>query len=735
MKRILSHIMMLVMLTGFFACTGELDNAGGNIGDKAGARLNFTGLNGFAVTRAVDQTTVANATVYLFEGKEAESPLMYTQPIVLAEPSGVSGLSGTFEVPEGGTFHIEVIANADPLTGVDTYEDFLGKTTTAAFDGNLVMQGSTADDVTLTAGTTTEIAIELVRLAATFAVTGAEEAGLTDMSFTLKNAVKASYFVKHVSDNSFTIPSGATEEDSAVPCSYENPGNTTSVAISGKMNGADYTAEVAVEKVLRNHLYTVKLVDNNGTIEPKLTVTDWADISAELEIGAGGELKMTASIDGTGIVATVVYPEEEGLKSTATVTVPASESKVYKIWVGSANIEAALTNTTLPDGWVLDLPANTRADYLWEKGYWTLTIPANTTAEAKSVTITATNKLVETAKVEMMFEQEGKEEEGIWNEGGVETVLSKFATADLKLRLQSGTTHENYIPTVSDIFDPTSGANVSTHPQYLKNNGYRYQWGRNFGFISTVVDDTNVTDLKMPSGYYYQLAWGPGTISQCNNNTYISDFIGIWNNVNTQLDYASDHQSDTKWINRGLQGKEPCPKGYRLPTEQEFNMLVPTVELVVGDVNFMNPNLVVIGAEIKNKGTDNAVAMQWAVTTRGWNYAETGVNYDLYQTHLVVTSVPVKSTATTVDKDDPIFKTASNRVMRNFVANGVFTNNGTSRNWGEFGGYWTADAIQQAQTSWAFEFGETISGEGPFSISMKKEHRVRALSIRCVKDE
>lgn len=416
MKRILSRIILLVMLTSFFACTGELENAGGNIGDKAKVQLNFTGVNGFAVTRTVDQTAVSNATVYLFDGKEAESSLIYTLPVVLAEPSETSGPSGTFETPEGGTFHIEVITNADQLTGIETYSDFLSKTTTAAISGNLVMQGSAANDVTLTAGTIADINIELVRLAATFTVTGAEEAGLTDVSFTLKDAVKASYFVKHVSDDSFTIPADAEKGNSEVPYSYENPENTTSIVINGQMNGAAYTTEIAIEKVLRNHLYTVRLVNNNGTIEPKLTVTDWADISAGLIIGAGKELKMTASIDDAGVVtpvSTVVYPEEGALKSTATIVVPVSESNtVYKIWVGSANIEAALTNTALPEGWTLTPPAETRADYLWEKGHWTLTIPANTATEAKSVTITATNKLVASAKVQMTFEQEGKVEEG-----------------------------------------------------------------------------------------------------------------------------------------------------------------------------------------------------------------------------------------------------------------------------------------------------------------------------------
>lgn len=555
------------------------------------------------------------------------------------------------------------------------------------------MQGSTADDVTLTAGTTTEIAIELVRLAATFAVTGAEEAGLTDMSFTLKNAVKASYFVKHVSDNSFTIPSGATEEDSAVPYSYENPGNTTSVAISGKMNGADYTAEVAVEKVLRNHLYTVKLVDNNGTIEPKLTVTDWADISAELEIGAGGELKMTASIDGTGIVATVVYPEEEGLKSTATVTVPASESKVYKIWVGSANIEAALTNTTMPEGWVLDLPANTRADYLWEKGYWTLTIPANTTTEVKSVTITATNKLAATAKVEMTFEQEGKAEEGT-NPGDMEDwggdVDPSFTTGTLtKVSNTDGWTL-NY-----NMWDQGGFATMVTYTNGIQGSGllsskgttaYFFQWGRYLGFPSNVArtkfnSDGSATG-NYPNSSQYLLGiniydtrlgyiWNSGLVAAygacymggsswtAQRVINCSIIFGMVSSFNGTLDYCGTNTNCT-WEERG---GNPCPKGYRVPTADELAVLIPTGEAVNGSC-----------AEIKTiKGVK--YAMQWKVVTNS------SLSY--------VEIKSARTTLTNVSVDDPIFNDASSIRLYPY---GYIDNAGSYKDYGRTGVYWSSES-------------------------------------------
>ena len=360
--------MILAMLASFAACSSELDNAGGYAGDEAMVRMNFTGLNGFAVTRAVDQTAVEKVTVYLFEGTEESSELKYTLPVTLSDKTE-AGLPGSFKVPEGGTYHVEAIANAETLTGISTYGDFLAQTTTAAFDGNLLMQGATAQDITLAGGQTTTLSMELVRLAATFQVEGAVEAGVSDVAFTLKGAVKESYLVKHADGDSFTIPADAETGENAVPYSYENPKNSTVMVITGTMNGAAYRTEVPVAQVLRNHLYTVKLVNNSGTIEPELTVTDWSKISSSLEIGAGSALMMTAATDkAQEPEATVVYPKEGDLKSTQTVNVAADAAVTYYLYVKSANIEAALTRTTLPDGWTLEDLERVRADKAAKRG-------------------------------------------------------------------------------------------------------------------------------------------------------------------------------------------------------------------------------------------------------------------------------------------------------------------------------------------------------------------------------
>lgn len=693
MKNIISRIMILAMLASFAACSSELDNAGGYAGDEAMVRMNFTGLNGFAVTRAVDQTAVEKVTVYLFEGTEESSELKYTLPVRLSDKTD-AGLPGSFKVPEGGTYHVEAIANAEMLTGINTYGDFLAQTTMAAFDGNLLMQGATAQDITLAGGQTTTLSMELVRLAATFQVEGAVEAGVNDVAFTLKGAVKESYLVKHADGGSFTIPANAETGESAVPYSYENPEGSTVMVITGTMSGAAYRTEVPVVQVLRNHLYTVKLVNNSGTIEPELTVTDWSEISSSLEIGAGSALMMTAATDkAQEPEATVVYPKEGELKSTQTVNVAADAAVTYYLYVKSANIEAALTHTTLPDGWTLEAPAETRADYLWEKGYWTLTIPANTTAEVRTLTVIATNKLVADATVSITFTQEGVEEEGsnpgdMGNWGGegqnpsyVQGTLTKVANAD------GWTVNVN-------IYGNGGFATMNTYTNGIKNgvltsnhntDAHFFQWGRYLGFPSS-TGRTHFNSGGSASGYPnssqailgislyntkfgYLFDSGLGASYGCcwmGNDSWTEQRVIncsiIFGKVSglsvNPLDYCGSNSNYT-WEQRG---GNPCPVGYRVPTADELSVLIPTG----GEVN---------GSCAEVKVIDGVkYAMQWKVVSALTPYVE-------------ITSVKTNSDNVTVD--DAIFNNASSIRL---YAYGYLNNEAELDGKGTTGVYWSSES-------------------------------------------
>lgn len=719
MKNIISRIMILAMLASFAACSSELDNAGGYAGDEAMVRMNFTGLNGFAVTRAVDQTAVEKVTVYLFEGTEESSELKYTLPVTLSDKTE-AGLPGSFKVPEGGTYHVEAIANAETLTGISTYGDFLAQTTTAAFDGNLLMQGATAQDITLASGQTTTLSMELVRLAATFQVEGAVEAGVSDVAFTLKGAVKESYLVKHADGDSFTIPADAETGENAVPYSYENPENSTVMVITGTMNGAAYRTEVPVAQVLRNHLYTVKLVNNSGTIEPELTVTDWSEISSSLEIGAGSALMMTAATDKTqDPEATVAYPEEGDLKSTQTVNVAADAAATYYLYVKSANIEAALAHTTLPDGWTLEAPAETRADYLWEKGYWTLTIPANATSEERTLTVIATNKLIADATVSITFTQEGVEEETDELQWAENNTRSWIDAVPYNTNIYC----HSYIPDIP-LADQGIGFVYSDATILLNTENpyaYHFQWDRDFGFVaSTAAFDNGYTYLpnsnNIPDSFgpVYGGAYEQGTASQ--NYSLQHPDMFVYPSNSQSYDWCSTERS--VWTDRfDTYGISAAPKGYHIPTVAEWKTLLPEGE----NITYFYST----GYKVELGTSYPFFAKQEGANTKVWClYGSSSKNY------LEVRIV--KGAYSLADLTAEILDNA--RILVQIPADGYRTSQGTLQ-WQQRGLYWSSESAGATKKGYSIAFSFTIdTGAKTVRVSVGEQPRKYAFSIRCIKD-
>lgn len=719
MKNIISRIMILAMLASFAACSSELDNAGGYAGDEAMVRMNFTGLNGFAVTRAVDQTAVEKVTVYLFEGTEESSELKYTLPVTLSDKTE-AGLPGSFKVPEGGTYHVEAIANAETLTGISTYGDFLAQTTTAAFDSNLLMQGATAQNITLAGGQTTTLSMELVRLAATFQVEGAVEAGVSDVAFTLKGAVKESYLVKHADGDSFTIPADAETGENAVPYSYENPENSTVMVITGTMNGAAYRTEVPVAQVLRNHLYTVKLVNNSGTIEPELTVTDWSEISSSLEIGAGSALMMTAATDQTQeSEVTVVYPEEGDLKSTQTVNVAADAAATYYLYVKSANIEAALTHTTLPDGWTLAAPAETRADYLWEKGYWTLTIPANATSEERTLTVIATNKLIADATVSITFTQEGVEEETDELQWAENNTRSWIDAVPYNTNIYC----HSYIPDIP-LADQGIGFVYSDATILLNTENpyaYHFQWDRDFGFVaSTAAFDNGYTYLpnsnNIPDSFgpVYGGAYEQGTASQ--NYSLQHPDMFVYPSNSQSYDWCSTERS--VWTDRfDTYGISAAPKGYHIPTVAEWKTLLPEGE----NITYFYST----GYKVELGTSYPFFAKQEGANTKVWClYGSSSKNY------LEVRIV--KGAYSLADLTAEILDNA--RIIVQIPADGYRTSQGTLQ-WQQRGLYWSSESAGATKKGYSIAFSFTIdTGAKTVRVSVGEQPRKYAFSIRCIKD-
>lgn len=370
----------------------------------------------------------------------------------------------------------------------------------------------------------------------------------------------------------------------------------------------DYTDGIAIE---RNHRYTVHITRINGfySVEATVTVSDWntADLSGELK--AGEELKMTATEFADEALsdapaATAVYPAEGGTKS-ATVELKAEDAKVYKIWVGSANIEAVTSwgELELPDGWKIEKPADTRAEYLWEKSYWTLTIPANDSQKTKSLTIKAVNKL-ELAKdentekyVKITFTQNGKEE----TVDHSKNPLLKWAETDLQ---RSG---------YSSNVQATFANNYTTTGSY-------YQFGRNYGFtsVSDAAKNYGVERSDMtPNRNVY-----PGTGSTSPVSTYYASNINFGNYPNYFFidnnhggDYTTPARQQT-WSERaqsnGYSYNSPCPKGWRIPTISEYKEIMPVINDRAGNTGNNAWNTLV-----QFKTLDNIkCAFRWSKYTR-----------------------------------------------------------------------------------------------------------------------
>lgn len=334
---------------------------------------------------------------------------------------------------------------------------------------------------------------------------------------------------------------------------------------------------IAIE---RNHRYTIHITRINGFygVDAIVTVSDWNAANASGDLQAGEALKMTATEFANGTLvdepaSTAVYPDDDS-KST-TVELTAVDAKVYKIWVGSANIEAVTSWSELPDGWKMEEPVSTRTEYLWEKSYWTLTIPANDSQEAKSLTVKAVNKL-ELAKdkdtkkyVEITFTQEGK----TGTVDHTKNPLLKWAKTNLD---RSGTGSSVQAIFTNDYTD----------------TGSYYQFGRNYGFKSAIDATKNYAVERSDMPYYRNVY--PGTGSTIAVKTYNASEIDFkkypdyfFIDGNHQGDYTSPAHQQT-WSERaqsnGYINISPCPEGWRIPTMSEYKEIMPSIDGQAGNI-------------------------------------------------------------------------------------------------------------------------------------------------------
>lgn len=686
------------------ACSNETDALNGFPTDGNTLSVNLRTKDIGANTRTIataDESKVTSLSAYLFDEQEngsyALEKVYNNLPWSSSDETHSVALTG---IQERGPKKLYFVANG---TGIDALKNVNAGLPEADFQALLVnkMEANPTTPLPMTAqaelaewgegvnNATIEEPVQLKRISARIDLKVDAQEGLTFAPTSISLVAAANSYIfpnENACEGEETAEiSGTTlypyEAAAGAVKEVKVTGNVTVGGITKEATfvvpfvNDEYAEGIAIE---RNHRYTVHISHINGfySVEATVTVSDWnaADVSGDLQ--AGEELIMTATefadeALAAAPAATAVYPAD-GTKSVA-VALTAEDAKVYKIYVGSANIEAVTSWTALPEGWEIAEPADTRAEYLWEKSYWTLTIPANESQETKSLTIKAVNKLElannkDTEKyVEITFTQEGKEEDmgnpgdmDNWG-GGDNPQGPTYSESSITGRTKNGwckngrflypdqyfgkaVTYTNGIKnTINTLaYSGYSSTEYAGTGSVLCSNSNTldaiyYQWGRSMGFPSTIATMivnpawgyqehyglsasnamtanwlNGVSDYSEKYGYNntssYRTIWDAFYAAVPNNTDYpintvakINDFGIIYfeGKGSGNRDYYTGSGALTTLEARG---GDPCPKGYRMPTAEELNVLIPSTGEFTGS-----------HSEIKEVN-GSYYAMQWVVT-------------------------------------------------------------------------------------------------------------------------
>lgn len=624
------------MLIGAFvacmaaACSNETEVLNGLPTDGNTLSVNLRTNDIGAATRTIatdEELEVNNISAYLFD--ENGTLEKTYKDLTLKESDGKYTVALT-HIENRGPKTIYFVANGAGITALNDVEGISEE----AFQ-DLMMNEMTANPETPLAMTAqaelaewgesvnnAQVTATLERVSARIDLKVDEQAGLTFEPTKIEMAAAA---------NSYIFPNTAVYEgEETVTISgvklypYESAaGAVQEVKVTGNVTVGSTTKEgvtftvpfvnenneaIAIE---RNHRYTVHIIRINGffSVEATVTVSDWSAADASGDLKAGEELKMTAThtVEGADNEAGVaVYPTSETNKDEVEVAV---EGDTYRIWVGSANIEAVTSWTELPEGWTIDVPA-TRSEYLWQKGDWTLTIPANETTEEKSFTIKAVNKLAQAKDpntevyVQITFTQKGKEVEEVDHS---KNPLLKWAKSDL-------------------VYD--KDAKKSNFASSYAVQGSLYQWGRNIGWSN--YRDAMGGSVETNNGRFWEYA--------TYNRNYKTG-TGFYNGEDDQNDYSYDNANDSfsealyfmnpnstdYWIGNGGGSTwaerekacgyttSVCPEGWRMPIEADFLEIKPS-EPKSGSSSLSSVlnNLV----ELKNIEGVCTYAMRWSAVTQ-----------------------------------------------------------------------------------------------------------------------
>lgn len=229
-------------------------------------------------------------------------------------------------------------------------------------------------------------------------------------------------------------------------------------------------------------------------------------------------------------------------------------------------------------------------------------------------------------------------------------------------------------------------------------------------------------------------------------------------------DWASDHSvSATYWNNVENQ---PCPKGWRLPTKDEFLSIVPSSKNA-GNITFINKSgsysvtenkdvhnekAVYVGIPspshtwgtiyaIKRYGTDNAYRVRWTIERIGvdTDKCDTGTGAQGYRAVLVISRYPAdKSSTLTIDNYNEKYTDWDNPVetlmlpITGYVH--VDATAGSLIYAGSEAVYHTSTA-NTSNKSWSFRIKFSGNEYDRYLYTWGDERRGYGCSVRCVRDK
>ena len=232
-------------------------------------------------------------------------------------------------------------------------------------------------------------------------------------------------------------------------------------------------------------------------------------------------------------------------------------------------------------------------------------------------------------------------------------------------------------------------------------------------------------------------------------------------------DWASDHSvSATYWDNSVNQ---PCPKGWRLPTKDEFLSIVPSSQ-DAGDITFLNHSgtysitekndvynekAVYVGVPvseqswgtiyaIKRQGTPNAYRVRWQIqrvgdTENDNDKCDTGSNAQGYRSVLVISRYPAKEDSElTKDNYNTDYTDWDNPVETLMlpISGYIHVDGGAALIYaGSEAIYHTSTADTNKNKSWSFRIKFSGDINQRYLYMWNEERRGYGCSVRCVRDK